>query len=400
MLTLHLCYRQRAYRRLLQQRLTMEITNSVLLLQPGIYILRHPNEGQPPITISRAPGDPAHNGRIEALWTPGTLGATLRDGSDCIVMHVQDAPAELLVSAFAKVPGTGAPPALRIDKIDLDPAPGTTTAAAQPAQAAPLIGAPARPDATASSTGTATPGMASAAGQPEAAAAEAVQAAGAAVAPGATGNATSTPAGAAAANDAAGATVEPEASGTTSTTAPGAATAGTAPAMPAADPAERKFFISDQGVSLVGHIERVGDAVATEGAYLGDPEGSLRLEGFLAVWPDRPHNVDLAYNAVVEGLGLTATTGTGHYCGSKGESRRIREVTFALIGAGAAQFALEGSAHFSGGFSAPISSGVTIKGPEHGHLTALRLVAVPVIGENPWEQRPRAKVFGIKRPAK
>lgn len=296
----------------------MEITNSVILLQPGIYILRHPNDGQPPMTISRAPGDPAHNGRIEALWTPGTLGATLRDGSDCIVMHVQDAPAELLVSAFAAAPGVGALPALRIDKINLDQ-PGA------PAAPAPCV-PPAEPE-------------------PES---------------------------------------EPP------------------PAVPEAVE-ERKFYISEQGVSLVGHIERVGDAVATEGAQLGDPDSNLRLEGFLAVWPDRPADADLAYNAVVEGLGLTTTTGTGHYCGSKGESRRIKEVTFAVIGAGAAQFALEGSAYFSGGFSATISSGVTVKGPDHGHLTALRLNVVPVAAapaENPWQQAPRTKVFGVKRPAK
>lgn len=278
----------------------MEITNSVILLQPGIYILRHPNDGQPPMTISRAPGDPVHNGRIEALWTPGTMGATLRDGSDCIVMHVQDAPAELLVSAFAQAPGVGAAPALRIDKINLDePVPPTE-----------------------------------------------------------------------------------------------------APPPPPPAPTERTVTISDTGISLVGHLQGVGDTVATNGQPLGYPEGALRLEGFLAVWPDRPQDVDLAYNAVVEGLGLTATASTGHYCGSKGESRRITEVTFALIGAGAGQFALEGTAHFSGGFSAPISSGVTIKGPENGHLTALRLNVVPVAAENPWEQAPRAKVFGIKRPAK
>lgn len=285
----------------------MEITNSVILLQPGIYILRHPNDGQPPMTISRAPGDPAHNGRIEAIWTPGTMGATLRDGSDCIVMHVQDAPAELLVSAFVQTPGKGALPALRIDKINLD-------APALPTEAPP----PPPTDA----------------------------------------------------------------------------------APPDAAPAEQKFAVSETGVSLVGHIERVGDAVATDGQLLGDPDGDLRLEGFIAVWPDRPQGIDLAYNAVVEGLGLTATAGTGHYCGSKGESRRITEVTFALIGAGAAQFALEGSAYYSGGFSAPIRSGVTVKGPEDGHLTALRLNVVPVAAENPWEQAPRAKVFGIKRPAK
>jgi hypothetical protein len=293
----------------------MEITNSVVLLQPGIYVLRHPKGGQPPMTVSRAPGDPRHNGRIEAIWTPGTMGATLRDGSDCIVMHVQDAPVELLVSAFVAQAGL-VPPALRIDKIGLD----------EPGQPA-------------------LPSMPAAAPQPP------------------------------------------------------------IPAPRPAAPAGQPIRISNEGLSLIGHIQGIGDAVASEGQYLGDPNSGLRLEGFQAMWPNHPKEVDLAYSVTLEGLGATQTVTTGQFCGSKGESRRVTEVTFTLVGANAHKFELEGVAHFSGGFSVPITSGMPISGPSGlEHLTALKLsvaIAQPgkqqALAPNPWDQSPRTKVFKAKR---
>lgn len=273
------------------------------------------------MTVSRAPGNPDNNGRIEAIWTPGTMGATLRDGSDCIVMHVQDAPAELLVSAFVMQAGAAAP-ALRIDKIGLD----------EP-------GVPAAPFAPAASF------------------------------------------------------------------APAAVPAAVAKpmAVPAPRPADQPIRISNEGVSLIGHIERVGDAVASEGQYLGDPASGLRVEGFQAMWPNHPKEVDLAYSVTLEGLGATQTVTTGQFCGSKGESRRVTEVTFTLVGANAHKFELEGVAHFSGGFSVPITSGLPASGPSGlEHLTALKLgVAIALPGKqaapNPWDQSPRTKVFTAKR---
>lgn len=283
----------------------MEITNSVVLLQPGIYVLRHPKGDAPPMTVSRAPGDPDNNGRIEAIWTPGTMGATLRDGSDCIVMHIQDAPAELLVSAFVKQAGAAAP-SLRIDKIGLD----------EPGQVA-------RP------------------------------------------------------------ALSPLAAGM--------------PPLPPAAP--QPIQISNEGLSLIGHIERIGDAVAGEGEYLGDPNGNQRLEGFQAMWPDQPQGVDLAYSVTLEGLGSTRAVTTGEFCGSKGEYRRVTEVTFSLVGPNAHQFELAGTAHFSGGFSVPITSGLPASGPSGlEHLTALKLgVVSKQQAPNPWDQSPRTKVFKAKR---
>ncbi|MRV71408.1 hypothetical protein GJ700_06700 [Duganella sp. FT92W] len=268
------------------------------------------------MTVSRAPGNPENNGRIEAIWTKGTMGATLRDGSDCIVMHVQDAPAELLVSAFMAQAGVTAP-TLRIDKIGLD----------EPEQrVAPVPSAP-----------SFTPAQAA------------------------------------------------------------------APVAPVSLPADQPIRISNEGLSLIGHIERIGDAVASEGQFLGDPGSGLRLEGFQAMWPTHPKEVDLAYSVTLEGLGATETVTTGQFCGSKGESRRVTEVTFTLVGANAHKFELNGVAHFSGGFSVPITSGLPASGPSGlEHLTAIKLsVDIAQLNQqqppNPWDQSPRTKVFKAKR---
>lgn len=94
----------------------MEIKNSLVTLQPGIYILRHPKGELPPLSIARGPGGV---GRYEVLATPRTQGSILRDGSDCIVMQVYEAPLEILVTAYVGSVG-GAVAELRIDKVGLD----------------------------------------------------------------------------------------------------------------------------------------------------------------------------------------------------------------------------------------------------------------------------------------
>jgi hypothetical protein len=93
-----------------------------------LYILRHPKTGLPPISISRAAGKPEHNGQIQAIYTPGTDGGVLRNGSDAIVMQVLSAPVELLVTAYLEKAGATVP-VIKIDKVALD---GEANAAAQP----------------------------------------------------------------------------------------------------------------------------------------------------------------------------------------------------------------------------------------------------------------------------
>jgi hypothetical protein len=120
----------------------MDLANSIVLLQPGLYILRHPKTGLPPISISRAAGKPEHNGQIQALYTPGTDGGVLRGGADAIVMQVLSAPVELLVTAYLEKAGA-AVPVIKIDKVGLD---GSNDVAAQakamevPAKGISLVG--------------------------------------------------------------------------------------------------------------------------------------------------------------------------------------------------------------------------------------------------------------------
>lgn len=274
----------------------MKLNNSIVMLQPGMYILRHPKGGLPPISVGRAPGGLGSVGRVEVISTPRTHGTILRDGSDCIVMHVMDAPVELLVTAYLAHEGAVVP-ALKVDQIGLDDV--APPAVKSPAQKA-------RPD--------------------------------------------------------------------------------------------NAFEVAAAGVSLVGHVERTGDVLAGPAQCLGDPAGNLRLEGFQLVWPDRPQGVDVAYNASAESYGPLPRVTTGNFCGTRGEGRRLTEVTFALVGPNAEKHQLEGVAYFSGGFQMPVANGLALNGPSGlEHLTALRLQVVaakPQDGKvNPWKPSARTKVL-------
>jgi hypothetical protein len=271
----------------------MDLANSIVLLQPGLYILRHPKTGLPPISISRAAGKPEHNGQIQALYTSGTDGGVLRNGADAIVMQVLNAPVELLVTAYLEKAGATVP-VIKIDRVGLD-----------------------------SETG--------------------------------------------------------------------------APA--------RAIEVPPKGISLVGHIERKGDVVAAHGNTLGDPKSELRVEGFQIEWPDKPEGLDIAYGARVEGAGMTPTVSSGKFCGTRNAARRIVEVTFALTGAKAQQYALKGKAHFSGGFSKDVEAGIALAGPSGlEHLTGLELEAVPAGStraiKGVWDASPRTKIFKPTKPIK
>ena len=285
----------------------MEITSSIVRLQPGMYILRHPKGGLPPLTVSRAPSSAATHGKLEILSTPKTHGTILSDGADCIVMYIGEAPVDLLVTAYPTHVGAVIP-SIKIDQIGLD--------------------------------------------------AEITQAA--------------------------------------------APTTAVSAAIPLPVHSVKPIEIGPKGLSIVGHIERTGDVVASEGQYLGEMASNLRLEGFQVMWPDRPEGVDLAYGVAMEGVGTTPTVTTGKFCGSRNEARRITEVTFALIGPQAEKFQLEGHAHFSGGFQVPVSSGMPLSGPSGlEHLTAISLRAIPSTQprkklKNPWDESPQTQVFKAK----
>ena len=160
--------------------------------------------------------------------------------------------------------------------------------------------------------------------------------------------------------------------------------------------------ISDKGLSIIGHIERTGEVVASANQCLGDPTSNLRLEGFQVMWPDRPEGVDLAYSVSLEGIGSTPIVNSGNFCGTRQEARRITEIMFALIGPQAKQFELKGTAYFSGGFQMSLLSGMALSGPSGlEHLIAINLSINPATPKeknvkNPWEESSQTKVFKAK----
>nr|WP_315472197.1 hypothetical protein [uncultured Undibacterium sp.] len=271
----------------------MYIKNSLLRLQPGIHILRHPKGGAP-LTVSRSIGNAICTGELEIISTEKTQGSILRDGSDCIVLLVKRAPVEMLISAYL-ASAEELMPTLRVDMVSLDP----------------------------------------------------------------------------------------EAS---------ASVAPSSEAKPAT------FNISEKGISLIGHIENVGDVAVSDGALLGDPSKQFRLEGFQVMWPDKPAKVDISCQVSVEGVGDLPSVNVGNFCGTRGEARRITDVTFSLVGTDAAKFQLLGTAHFSGGFQVPISSGLTLSGPSgFEHLACLSLQVVvaskKTAGTSAWLDSSKTKTF-------
>lgn len=263
----------------------MQILTSVVQLQPGLYLLRHPGNNMPPLSVTQTPNTRAE---IDVLTARPSGALVLENGSDCIVMRVANAPAELLVAAFSPTSAASAP-AMKVDRVALD--------------------------APAQSITSATP------------------------------------------------VLHP-----------------VSPVMPIQPPAQNKLVIKDRGVSIVGHVERLGNVVAAEGEVCGNPAALQRIEGFQLMWPDRPDGVDLAYSVVVEGSGPLPAARSGKYVGSRGESKRITEVSIALIGPYAGRFQLAGTAYFSGGFQVALRSGVPAAGPSGmEHLTALALRIVPAV---------------------
>lgn len=106
----------------------MEMQHSTITLQPGIYILRHP-QGGAPMSVGRAIGAAECEGRIEAMFTPGTHGTLLRSSADCIILQVFDAPVALLISSYLEKAGDKAP-SLKVDKVALDVAQSLASKAA------------------------------------------------------------------------------------------------------------------------------------------------------------------------------------------------------------------------------------------------------------------------------
>lgn len=306
----------------------MEFVNSLVVLKPGMYILRHPGDSIIPLIISRGPGILANTGKLEILGTPATKGNKLQDSQDCIVAHVYDGDVDLLITACLPDKTVKAP-GLRLDKIGLG-------------QGTPIEAAQAIPE-TAQRT---------------------YQAADSPVLHTAVAN-----------QDLLRENVTQQFTSVNLQTGSSLLKTKVSENLSSTLANQAAFTIAAQGISIIGHIEGIGDQLAAPGQLLmGDLNRELRIEGIQLNWPDKPANLDLSYRLSIEGVNQEQFAKLGDFCGSRGQARRVTAIRLDLNGAAASEFALRGVACFSGGFRVPLNAGFKISGPSgFEHLTGLQV---------------------------
>lgn len=144
-------------------------------------------------------------------------------------------------------------------------------------------------------------------------------------------------------------------------------------------------------LAFEGHIERRGDVLVKD-AWLGNPEGRARIEGFSVSWPAKPQDVDLAYSCRVVGQGKQAAVLSGNFIGTRRKAAAIQAVTFGLIGPQQKSFQLSGQVVFAGCPPQDIVNGQEMSGPTgREHLVALRVNISPRVKDAPLATALRAK---------
>lgn len=137
------------------------------------------------------------------------------------------------------------------------------------------------------------------------------------------------------------------------------------------------FVVPANGLSVIGHIARVGDRLALPGQVLGDSSSMNSVCGLQLVWPDKPIGLDLSYRLRLEQSAPMAWATCGSFCGVRDEEARAIGFELALTGQHANEFTVEGLGFFSGGFQVPLMIGKN-QGPSGlEHLAGLTLTIKP-----------------------
>lgn len=112
-----------------------DIRSSILRLEPGAYVMRHPGNGLAALVLARAPGTADNGGTLQTIATAGERGLLLRDSNDCVMALVSGGPVQLLLSACLEQADSPLPQ-LRLDRIALAPMPAAPSRPAAPAKPA------------------------------------------------------------------------------------------------------------------------------------------------------------------------------------------------------------------------------------------------------------------------
>jgi uncharacterized protein YjdB len=89
----------------------------------------------------------------------------------------------------------------------------------------------------------------------------------------------------------------------------------------------------DFSIRYYAHLQNLGDtAVLTEGQFVGTRWNSLRLEGF-AIWLTGPfaYQYNIFYQCHLQNFGDSGIYQNGGFCGTRGQSRRVEAIKVWIV---------------------------------------------------------------------
>ncbi|MEX0740633.1 MAG: hypothetical protein WD071_14940 [Pseudohongiella sp.] len=155
-------------------------------------------------------------------------------------------------------------------------------------------------------------------------------------------------------------------------------------------------------LQFTGHIERRGDVNVAQG-WLGAPEATARIEGFLAEWPQQAQtNPALYYGCATSGQQEIKMVPVGTFTGTRGKAQPINSVCFDLQGEDKQNYSLVGQVVFAGSAAQTIHAGKVLSGPSGKEpLVAFYLVTIrkrqkKTTKSSAWEDPAVTQVFRKK----
>lgn len=144
-------------------------------------------------------------------------------------------------------------------------------------------------------------------------------------------------------------------------------------------------------LKLTAHLQGAGDVVSSRG-WVGEHDGTKRLEGFSVEWENKPEGVDLVYTSTVAGSGPGPNVATGTFTGTRGQSLPLVAAGFSLVGPNRHFYELFGHIVFCGSAPQLVMANQMMHGPTGNEpLVALHICIRPVTKMNaaryksPWE---------------
>jgi hypothetical protein len=119
-------------------------------------------------------------------------------------------------------------------------------------------------------------------------------------------------------------------------------------------------------ISVMAHVSRRGDVVASPGEWICGPDMPLPIEGLQIDWPNKPAGVELTY-VVTAGRSAQKrklSGRSGSFAGTRGKSMPLVAIEMSLAGPNAAGYELEVEALFLGAaIAAQSGQSLSLTGP-------------------------------------